>query len=459
MVNILITITHGFALRMLNQTGILLDLSKSYDNVYLVVDDVNDPNLSNFKKKNLIKNDFNQSILLKIFNYLSKYFSDFETNICLQEKHYIRCQKSFLTKITAEITKFMVLILKKSRWIVDIKDKLIKISLNNYRIQKLLKDNKINTVLCTYPVMFPEDAFTHNAKMLNIKTVCHLLSWDNLTAKGEFNSLSEFFIVWGDIMKEELISKYKVPGKKIFYGGIPHFDIHSIKVIPEDSEYTKFKKKKFKKYIFFAMSSPRFAPAEIEIIEYLSDLLKNNYKNIGLVLRPHPQNVSGNYGDSKKILKKLKLLENSENIFINYPKMIENSKIMWSINNKDIYTQSYFLRNSILVLNSGSTISIEASSLGIPTIITAFDGSLSLNFWKSARRLVEYIHLKKLISFESVGVAKSYYELNNLINKFITHNNIFKAKQLNLYKKYCHFNGSSSTENTLKSYKYIVEKL
>ena len=54
-----------------------------------------------------------------------------------------------------------------------------------------------------------------------------------------------------------------------------------------------------------------------------------------------------------------------------------------------------------------------------PVILTSFDGPKILPWHLSARRLVEYEHMKKLINLGGVTVVQNYDELFQTINKYL----------------------------------------
>ena len=71
------------------------------------------------------------------------------------------------------------------------------------------------------------------------------------------------------------------------------------------------------------------------------------------------------------------------------------------------------------VLNSGSTVSIDALCHGKPVVITSFDGEAQRDYWDSARRLMDYPHLSKLAQLGGLEIARSYPELSQLLTRVL----------------------------------------
>ena len=95
-----------------------------------------------------------------------------------------------------------------------------------------LRQLKPDLLVSSYPVTAFEVSALLAAKELRIPTVGHLLSWDNITCKGKFTVVPDYFISWGNVMSGELQQHYAVAPERIFECGVPHFDAHLQMVNP-----------------------------------------------------------------------------------------------------------------------------------------------------------------------------------------------------------------------------------
>ena len=321
---------------------------------------------------------------------------------------------------------------------------------------------KINPqmVVSTYPVNLLEAKVLFAAKQKNIPTTLHLLSWDNITSKGKFPVTADNFIVWGDIMREELQEYYQTPDERIQTVGVPHFD-HHIKVKNNPGVHdllTELELNPEQPYIFMAMSSPYFAPKEIDIAEWLAAKVEADFfgKNMQLIIRPHPQNVSGFLSD-KKWLPRLKNMKSSR-VAVDFPKLVK-SKLRWSMAKNDMNHLSNLLIGCSVCLNSGSTVSIDALIVGKPSILTSFDADTKLSYWKSARRLIDYTHLKKFIESGGGVPVFSYEELAAKINAYIADPSLDADRRANALQRQCFKNDGQSTERAVEAMLFEIEKL
>ena len=312
-------------------------------------------------------------------------------------------------------------------------------------------------LVSTYPVNFFEATLLKAAKKRGAKTIIHLLSWDNISCKGRFPQLADEYIVWGFIMKTELKDYYNVPEDKIHICGVPHFDLHiKSRQNPKPQPFLKTLGLDYKKpYLFFGMSSPRFAPKEIDIVEWLAvEIRKNMFgKDMQLIVRPHPQNVQGSMADLSWI-PRLKAI-NGERVGIDFPKLVD-SKMPWSMQHNDMYKLSHLLAGCVVSLNSGSTLSIDALMCGVPVVLTSFDGDYRLSYWRSVRRLLDYNHLKKLIDLGGVSLVCSYKEMLMMISTYLNDSDYNLQKRLLTIEKECSNFRDLSTENITNTFLFLL---
>ena len=284
-----------------------------------------------------------------------------------------------------------------------------------------------------YPVNPLESTLLKAGNELDeIETWIHLLSWDNISCKGHFPQLANKYIVWGDIMKEELIEYYNIDPIFIFKCGVPHFDLYNqISDLEVKNVMSNLGIHKEDSILLFAMSSPRFAPLEIEIVEQLAKRVSCNEFNSDcvLIIRPHPQNMNKSMGDMSWI-DRLDNLNKYERVFVDYPQL-NKSNLAWSMREDDMKRIAAFVKSSAIVINTCSTISIEGLLCNKPVILSAFDSNKHLKYWISARRMIDYNHLDKLISLGGVTVAKNYEEFYKSIEEYLS-NKDFNQENRNL---------------------------
>ncbi len=455
MIDIAYIVSHGFAARMVTQTDLLGLLVKEGKKVALICPDKNDENLKTYcENVGVILYEFSPESSFWTAQYadMRKYFlEDIDANVALKEKHIwatrynksknpINILKPYLAYFVYKLIKIFPII---RQWYKAREEK----HLYSPLAEKLIQEIKPKVLVSTYPVSFTEAMLLKAGNNhANTKTIIHLLSWDNITCKGHFPQLADEYIAWGPIMKDEFMEYYNIPENKIHVCGVPHFDVHFTE---KDSPLKNVK------FILFGMSAQRFVPNEIDIVEWISKFIEENYNDLDLhfIVRPHPQNLTGNMTE-KSWIKRLKDL-NKGKTSVNFPTTI-NSKLAWSLKLNDMNVLSELLQNCSVFINSGSTLSIEALGLNKPTILTSFDANENRDYWDSSRRHKDSKHLQKMISLGGVSVVNSFDELKNAINNAIVSPNELSNARIHTYNQECFMIDNKSTKrvvNVLKSFK------
>lgn len=308
-----------------------------------------------------------------------------------------------------------------SRWVRDRLDTLERrFFLENDEVAAVVARVSPKLLVSTYPVSILEACFLHEADKSGVTTVSQLLSWDNITSKGRFSSVSDYYVSWGPIMSEELREYYDVPESRIFECGVAHFDEHVNAVVP--GECGRILKDigldPERPFILFGMSSPTVSPHEIDVVEWLAETVRkgNLGPHVQLIVRPHPQNIQG-YTSDPSWLPRLESLAGGP-VVVDYPVM-EKSKLAWNMDAGDLPHLVNLLSGCAICVNSGSTLAIDGIIHDRPVILSLFDGDADLPWHRSIRRYNDVIHMRKLIELGGLRVASSYDQLANHIKSYL----------------------------------------
>ena len=467
-IDICYIISHGFAARMLLQTGLLRKLTEAGKSIAIITPDPNDENLAELRDNPLVQifdPEINQTIWDDDYGVKRMYYlEDIKSNPVFWEKHLYSILYTDSKHPWKRIRPFIYYpIHRLIKYFPSIRAR-FKEKEDSYLFSEkanvLLQKINPSLVVSTYPVNFLEAKFLFAAKKKKIKTLIHLLSWDNITSKGIFPVIPDEFILWGKVMQEELKEYYNTPDDAVQVCGVPHFD-HHVRV-KENPAYrdlvSELGLNADLPYLFVAMSSPRFAPHEIDIVEWLSKAIDKDVfgKKMQLIVRPHPQNVQGALAD-KKWIKRLDDLQ-SKRVAVDYPQLVK-SKVRWSMRKSDMDHLSNLLVGCSVCLNSGSTVSIDALVMEKPVILTSFDGDKKLYYWKSARRLIDYPHQNKFVKLGGANVVHNYEELKTEIEKYLVAPNHDIEKRRHALKMECSLSDGQATERVVKAMLHVLEKI
>jgi len=292
--------------------------------------------------------------------------------------------------------------------------------LRNRELRTLLQRLEPSLLVTTYPIDMLEATAMAEARRLGILTVVQLLSWDNITSKGRFPVLGDYYLSWGPIMTGELREYYNVDASRIFETGVAHFDAQL--AMADASLRARvlgdMGLDPTRPYLLFGMSSPFFAPHEIDLVEELAGWIRRGEfgPNLNLVVRPHPQNVQGYMADVSW-LPRLRALQGPR-VGVFWPRLLE-SKLAWALDESDLPALASMMAGCTINLNSGSTFAIDGLVHQKPVVLTVFDAGHDLPWHRSARRCANFIHLKKLIDTGGLFPVRSFEELRTTLHRLL----------------------------------------
>jgi hypothetical protein len=411
---------------MIFQTGLLRQLTERGISVSVIVPDATDPNVVSLCERDGVRPleyPAPRQPAQRILKSLRKYVvEDIRNNPCLWDKHEeLKRAGGWRKGLTSGLGLILNDVVVFAPWLRRLFLRMEQRILLRREAIDFIEELAPDILVSTYPVAAPEPELMLAARHLKVRTVLHLLSWDNITAKGHFQALADDYLAWGPTMKEELQGFYAVPEARITECGVPHFDLYfRDDELPVDSALLDRLAEGGQPWLFFAMSAARYAPGETEILRQLCAETRagGQLEGVRIVARPHPSALSGVLEDTKT-LNVLTALESEAGLLVSYPLMVAGSKMNWSVRNSDMYELIGLLRGAAVVINSGSTVAVEALALGRPMVITSYDGPEILPYDRSARRLKDYPHLRKLFADGGGEVVLNHEELMNTITKFL----------------------------------------
>ncbi len=452
---------------MLLQTGLIRRLTAAAKTVALIVPDAADANIAALKtdpRISVYEATFATNLWSDDYLFKRKYYlEDIEKNPALWEKHVQSVRYNTSKHPWRRVRPFLYYgIYKLNKIFPGIRarfQKREKTYLQSEKVTALLREIQPEVVVSTYPVSFLEAQVLYAAKTQNITTVTHLLSWDNITAKGHFPVVTDYYLAWGEIMRSELKQYYNLPDERISVCGVPHFDEHfKIKQAPRTAELlTDLGLNPKHPYLFVPMSSPVFSKYEVEVVEWLAAAVRDDVfgEKMQLLVRPHPQNMTGFMADKSWLGRLQNLVGNR--VGVDFPQL-NKSKMRWSLRQKDMNRLANTLAGCAVCLNIGSTVSIEALLYDKPVILTSFDADRKLPFWRSAKRLVTYTHMAKFVAAGGAEVADSYTDLTQKIKNYLDNPSHRMAERQNALNAECRSNDGKNTERAVATVLEILQK-
>jgi hypothetical protein len=267
-----------------------------------------------------------------------------------------------------------------------------------------------DALFITDPVRREYDPLFFEARRRGVRTICLVLSWDNVTSKGRINSGFDRILTWNESMRADVLKLYpRQPKATVEVVGFPRFDVYRRDLPPE------FAREPFMRsigldpahpYIFFANGSTTSFRAQPDIVEHLCAAIDSDEFDPGtqLLVRCHPHDdvsLYAHFRGRKRVVvwPDERRLEGRKTLFELPPRADE------------LLTLAASVRHSAVCVNPGSTVMLDAAIADVPVVSVAYDGDRTLPYWQSFRSCYEYTHQQQFHAFDATQFANDRTEM------------------------------------------------
>jgi hypothetical protein len=266
-----------------------------------------------------------------------------------------------------------------------------------------------------------------------IPTVLLASSWDNLTSKGVFPARVDRVVVWNPIMAEEATELHGYSREQVYIAGAPQFDIYADKSkLPDRAEFfARVGADPGKALVTFALTNVKTCPDEFDVLEMLWQRLREGAlgRPTQLLARVHP--IAGHYGELLP-----ERLRGVPDLLVDTPGR-PSRFIDRDTSRGDMIHLAATLRHSDVVVNTSSTIAIDAAALDRPVVCAGFDGRRTLPYEQSVRRYHDYTHFKKLLDLKGVRVAHDLDQLVAHVKDYLDDPGLDSAGRARIIERQC----------------------
>ncbi len=281
-----------------------------------------------------------------------------------------------------------------------------------------------NPDLVFTPNMFsPEDfRLMRQAKRHGVKTATTAKSWDVLTTKAFTRMRADRLLVFNEFNKEEAIELGDYKPQNIVITGFPQFDVYARQdiFVPREQFIAGIGGDPKKRMILIAVPGDWKTPFTSDImIELDKRIEEGRFGPLQVLARFHPK-----YPDSSEKLKLKHFIFDrpgthlSDKLQFSVDMGVGNT-YAWTFTNKDIAHLANSLKHSDVVINTESTLSLDASANDRPVILIGYDGDHHPSYWDSVARVYERNHYKHITQIGAAPLVKSHDELEAEIKKFL----------------------------------------
>lgn len=287
------------------------------------------------------------------------------------------------------------------------------------------------------------------AKKRKVKSVALINSWDKVTSRSIIRQEPDSFIVFNNIVKEELIKYGNIKKEKIFVSGLPQYDYYFGEMEEEKNNF--FEKAGIpsdNKLIVYAPLGSSFSDSDWQMIDYIHTLHVDGKlgKKVSLLVRFQPND----FINDKEIKSRPWLLWN-------YPGKRFGAKrgVDWDMDENDLLLLLNTLKHMSLLICYASSLSIDAAVFDKPIINLGFELTKTPPS-RSALQYFEREHYKKALNTGGIRLVKNENELIGWVNKYLENPTIDSEARKKLVEEQVVFTDGKSGDRIGK---YLLSQL
>lgn len=297
--------------------------------------------------------------------------------------------------------------------------------------KELLIKEKFDILFFTHqrpPFIAP---LAYQAEQNNVKTASFIFSWDNLASKGRMAANFDYYLVWSDLMKKELLQFYtNVKSDNVAVVGTPQFEPYVLDRYKTSKEefFKMFTIDTTKKTLCFSCGDISTSKNDELYIETIANaILKKEIEDVNFIVRTSPAE------DPKRFNQ---MVDKFPFIKWNYPKWIlsrNNHQEQWSQRIPtitDVKELRALLEYSDLNINMLSTMSLDFILFNKPVINTVFGNSKNKLY--DDQRFLNYAHIVNVVNSKATRIAMNNLDLISSINDYLNNYDEDKEHRLNL---------------------------
>ncbi|MGH9364475.1 MAG: hypothetical protein ACRD1B_04310 [Thermoanaerobaculia bacterium] len=266
------------------------------------------------------------------------------------------------------------------------------------------------------------------AHWLGIPTATFVFSWDNLTSQGRIAPAYDYYLVWNESLKAQLLQIYgQIPADQVFVTGTPQFDFHARPefYMTREEFCARVGADPSRPIVLYTTGMANHMPGEPEIVEGIAAMLRamREFGPPQLLVRVYAKDRTGRFEELKR-----------RDPTILFPEVPwEPAWLTPKLEDTHLYTN--MLRHAAVGINVASTVSLELCMFDKPVVNVAYDPPGLTIHPVSYRRYYEFDHYRPVAQSGAVMVAGSESEMRALLCKALTDPRAGSAKRQALMRR------------------------
>ncbi len=313
----------------------------------------------------------------------------------------------------------------------------------------LLPDRAYHDLFCSFkPDLLVLCSIVHNeavhllrrAKIEKVPTVFVVESWDNPTCKVAFFDYPEKYMVWNEIMRQELIEFHGINAEDIWVTGSAYHDVyaHPEKFCTREMLAKRYGLDPAARWIVIAATLENLYPEFDVFLERLETVRASDAfgSNCQILIRPHPQAIAG-YSQGHGVKELEAVRKKFPCIFYDIPPVL-SQRLPVDAGTEDILRLAEILHHADVMISFFSTVTIDACAVDTPVVLPAFDDYADKTWFPTMRERLRFNHHQNVVKTGGVKVAMTFDELVEHVQVYLRDPSTDRAGRRRIIKEQCH---------------------
>jgi hypothetical protein len=268
------------------------------------------------------------------------------------------------------------------------------------------------------------------ARRLGIPTATFIFSWDNLTSRSRIFPPYNYFLVWHDGMRRQLLDIYRaIPPESVFVTGTPQFDFHF------RPEYRLGREELCRRvgldprrpFVLYTAGIDHHFKEEHRHVEFIARVLQR------IDIKPKPQLLVRVY--AKGTSPEMRALATRNLPGVVFPPVLWDEKWATPLH-EDLAIYTSLLEHTSMGINAASTVSLELMMHDKPVMNIGFNppGSL-LAYHDRWIRHIEFDHYRPVAESGAVMVAKSDSDVTAMLERGLRNSGADRDRRKNFLRE------------------------
>ena len=266
------------------------------------------------------------------------------------------------------------------------------------------------------------------AQWLGIPAATFIFSWDNLTSQGRIIPLYDYYLVWSEMIRDQLLQIYgSIRQEQVIVTGTPQFDFHFRREFYWGREEfcARVGADPARPIVLYSTGMANHMPGEPRIVEGVAAMLRE-MTDLGppqLLVRVYPKDLTGRFEETRR--------RNPDILFPEAP--WEPAWLTPKI--EDAYLLTNTLRHVAAGVNVASTISLELCMFDKPVINVGYNPPGMDVSPVDYPRYYEFDHYRPVVESGAVMVAWSESEMREMLRQALVEPQAGSGRRRALIKK------------------------